>query len=144
MVGMNSDNPPNGNGPSPEQLRYARILDYGMKAGLVLLIVSFGAYVSGALPAQLPFEALPRLWALPVGDYLRESGMPTGWHWLAMLDRGDVLALTGIALLAGISVPCLILLLPVYAGRGDWAYFTITLLLVGVLVLAASGVLVSH
>jgi hypothetical protein len=131
-------------GPSPEQLRYARILGYGMKAGLLLLVVTFGAYVANALPVQVPFESLPRLWALPVGDYLRESGMPPGWGWLALLDKGDVLALTGIALLAGISVPCLVLLLPVYAGRRDWPYFTIALLLAGVLVLAASGVLVSH
>ena len=141
---MSRDDPRTGNGPSPEQLRYARILDYGMKAGLGLLIASFGAYVSGALPAQLPFESLPHLWTLSVGDYLRESGMPTGWGWLAMLDRGDVLALTGIALLAGISVPSLVLLLPVYAGRADWAYFWITVCVVGVLVLAASGVFVSH
>jgi hypothetical protein len=141
---MNGTDPGRSNGPSPEQLRYARILDYGMKAGLVLLIVSFGVYVGGVLPAQLPFESLPRLWTLPVGEYLRESGMPAGWGWLALLDRGDGLALTGIALLAGISVPCLLLLLPVYAGRRDWPYFTITLLLAGVLVLAASGVFVSH
>lgn len=141
---MSGADPGRSNGPSPEQLRYARILDYGMKAGLVLLIVSFGAYVGNALPVQIPFEALPRLWALPVADYLRESGMPAGWGWLPLLYKGDVLALTGIALLAGISVPCLLLLLPVYAGRRDWPYFTITLLLAGVLALAASGVFVSH
>ena len=141
---MSGADPGQSNGPSPEQLRYARILDYGMKAGLALLIATFGAYVGGVLPVQLPFESLPHLWALPVGEYLRESGMPVGWGWLALLDRGDVLALTGIALLAGISVPCLLLLLPVYAGRRDWPYFTITVLLAGVLVLAASGVLVSH
>jgi len=141
---MSDADPGRSNGPSPEQLRYARILEYGMKAGLLLLIVTFVAYVANALPVQVPFEALPRLWALPVGDYLRESGMPPGWGWLALLDRGDVLALTGIALLAGISAPCLVLLLPVYAQRGDWPYFTITVLLAGVLVLAASGVLVSH
>lgn len=141
---MNGGDSRIGNGPSPEQLRYARILDCGMKTGLALLIVSFGAYISGALPAELPFDALPRLWALPVEDFLRESGMPTGWNWLAMLDRGDVLALAGIVLLAGVSVPCLALLVPVYAGRGDWAYFAITLALVVVLVFAASGAFVSH
>ena len=130
--------------PSPEQLRYARILDVGMKTSLALLILSFGAYVCEALPVQMPFEHLPRLWTLPVEEYLRESGMPTGWSWLAMLDKGDVLSLSGIALLAGISVPSLLVLLPSYAGRRDWAYFSITCFLVGVLVLAASGIFVSH
>lgn len=133
-----------GNGPSPEQLRYARVLDLGMKAGLVLLVIGFGIYVGGLLPLHVPLEALPRLWTLPVGDFLRESAMPTGWDWVGLVHRGDVLALTGIALLAGISVPCLALLLPAYARQGDRAYFTITLALVCVLLLAASGVLVSH
>ena len=135
---------PSFRGPSPEQLRYARILDAGMKTSLGLLILSFGAYVCEVLPVHMPFEALPRLWTLSVGDYLRESGMPTGWNWVAMLDKGDVLSLSGIALLAGISVPSLLVLLPSYVGRRDWAYFSMTCFLVGVLVLAASGILVSH
>ena len=139
MVDMNGDSA-RAKGPSPEQQRYARILDCGMKAGLAVLIGGFAVYVSGALPAQVPFEALPRLWALPVEDFLRESGMASGWGWLAMLARGDVLALVGIALLAGVSLPCLILLAPVYARQGDRAYLAITLLLVGVLLLAASGI----
>ncbi len=130
--------------PSPEQLLYARILDVGMKTGLAFLIAGFAAYLGGVLPVQVPLEDLPRLWGLPVGEFLRESGMATGWRWFAMLDRGDVLALTGIVLLSGISVPCLVLLVPAYAARGDRAYLVITLLLVGVLVLAASGVLVTH
>ena len=133
-----------GGGPSPEQLRYARFLGYGMKAGLAVLIAGFAAYLGGALPVQVPLEELPRLWALPVGDYLRESGMATGWGWVAMLGRGDVLALTGIVLLSGVSVPCLTLLVPAYAAAGDRAYLVITLLLIGVLVLAASGVLTTH
>jgi hypothetical protein len=127
-----------------EQLRYARILDYGMRAGLVALIAGFLAYVSGVLPVQVPFDALPRLWTLPVGDYVRESGMPVGWGWLALLGKGDVLALTGIVALAGVSVPCLVVLALAYSGRGDRAYCGITLLLAGVLVFAASGILTAH
>lgn len=133
-----------GGGPAPEQLLYARILDYGMKAGLAVLVAGFAAYLGGALPAQVPLEDLPRLWALPVGNYLHESGMATGWSWVAMLGRGDLLALAGIVLLAGISVPCLLLLVPVYAEAGDRAYLVVTVLLIGVLVLAASGVFVAH
>lgn len=130
--------------PSAEQLRYARWLDCGMKAGLALLVLGFAAYLAGALPPQVPPESLPRLWTLPVGEYLRASGMPTGWSWLAMLDRGDVAALSGIALLSGASLPCLAMLLPGYARRRDRAFFCITLGLVCVLALAASGVFVSH
>ncbi len=136
MVGMNE-------GVSPEQLRYARVLSVGMWTGLALLIATFAAYLAGALPVQAPFEDLPRLWSLPVGQYLHEIGLETGWAWLAS-GRGDLLALSGIALLAGLSMPCLLLLVPAYARRGDRAHLVITLALVGVLALAAAGVFVSH
>ncbi len=126
---------------SPEQLRYARVLDWGMKAGLLVLAAGFLAYVLGLLPAQVPLADLPRLWVLPVADFLRESGMTGGWSWIARLGTGDALSLAGIALLASVSVPCLLALLPDFARRGDRAYLAIALLLVGVLVLAASGVL---
>jgi hypothetical protein len=127
-------------GVSAEQLRYASVLDYGMKAGLVMLIAGFAAYVSGLLPVQVPFDALPRLWTLPVDDYLRESGMPSGWAWLPLLANGDVLVIAAIALLAGVSLPCLLILAPAYSRRRDIAYILITLALAGVLVLAASGI----
>ena len=139
MVGINE-----ADGRSAEQLRYARVLDYGMKAGLAILTAGFVAYISGVLPAQVPFEALPQLWGLPVGDYLRESGVSAGWAWLSLLHRADALVLGGIALLAGVSLPCLLVLAPVYARRRDRAYFAITLATVGLLVLAASGVVASH
>ena len=129
---------------SPEQLLYARVLDYGMKAGLAMLIAGFAAYVGGAVSTQVPLEELSRFWALPVEDYLRESGMTAGWRWLALPDRGEVLALLGIVFLSGISVPCLMAVIPTYAARREWAYLVITILLIGILALAASGVLVAH
>ncbi len=90
--------------PSPEQLRYALLLDWGMKLALAALVAGFAAYVSGLLPALIPLEALPRLWTLPVADYVRESGMATGWGWLALPGKGDVVMTAGIAMLAGISI----------------------------------------
>jgi hypothetical protein len=127
-----------------DQLRYARALDIGMKAGLGLLTAGFLAYVAGVLPPHLAFDDLNRLWVLPVGEFLRQSGTEPGWGWLALLGRGDMLALGGVALLAGISLACLALLLPAYARRRDWSYLAITACLVGVLALAASGVIVPH
>ena len=131
-------------GPSSEQLLYARVLDYGVKAGLALLVIGFAVYVAGALPLQVPLEDLPRLWALPVGEYLRESGAAVHWYSAGALQRGDVLALAGIVFLAGVSVPCLLLIGWAYAARRDWSYLAITAALAGVLVLAASGALVLH
>ena len=127
-----------------DQLRYARALDLGVKAGLAVLIASFFGYVTGMVPPHLAFANLPRLWALPASELLRQSGTEPGWGWLALLGKGDMLALSGVVLLAGISIACLALLLPAYARRRDWSYLAITACLVGVLALAASGVIVPH
>jgi len=109
-----------------------------------VLIVSFLAYVTGMLSPYLALDDLPRLWVLPAGEFLRQSGTEPGWGWLALLARGDMLAMGGVALLAGISIACLALMLPAYARRRDWSYLAITACLVGVLALAASGVIVPH
>ncbi|MEO7727609.1 MAG: hypothetical protein ABIS45_10185 [Burkholderiales bacterium] len=126
---------------SPEQLRYARVLEAGMKLGLCVLVAGFLGYVSGVVPAHVPLAQLPALWSLAAPDYLRATGMPQGWGWLAMLGSGDILPLIGITVLAGISMLCFIALLPLYAARRDWIYLTITVLEIGVLALAASGLL---
>lgn len=126
---------------SPEQLRYARVLDAGMKSGLGVLVLSFLAYVSGLVPAHVPLAQMPGLWTLAAPEYLRATGMPQGWGWIGMLGSGDMLPLIGIAILSGISLVCFIVLLPVYAARRDWVYLAIAVLEIAVLMLAASGVL---
>ena len=131
-------------GERRDQLRYAMALDIGVKAGLAVLIGSFLAYVTGMVPPHLAFDDLPRLWALPVDEFLRQSGTEPGWGWLGLVGRSDMLALSGVALLAGISLACLALILPAYARRRDWPYLAITACLIGVLALAASGLIVPH
>lgn len=123
----------------PEQLRYARLLDWGTRIGLAVLLISFGAYVLGLLPAHVPPDQLPALWGQPVGRYLELTGTPTGWGWLALVHRGDMAGLLGIAILAGSSVLCLLALVPLYLARGDRAYVIICLAEVAVVALAATG-----
>ncbi len=126
---------------SEEQLIFARDLDAGVKVGLIALIASLAAYLCGVLPAAVPLERLPELWGLPAAQYLERSALPHGWRWIALLDYGDVLSLASIAFLLSISSICLLRLLAVYAVRRDWTYFAIVLIEIGVLALAASGVL---
>lgn len=125
---------------SRAQLTYARVLSFGVRLAFVLLAAGAAAYFSGVLQPAIPMDALPRLWSLPTRDFLRASGMPGGWGWVAMLDRGDILPLAGIAVLAGVSVPCLAALVPGYARARDRTYLVITLALIGTLVLAGTGV----
>ena len=124
--------------PAP-QLRYALLLEWGTWLGLVVLAASFAAYIAVWLPAHVPPHELPKFWSQPVGQYLGQTGSPTGWGWLGMLDRGDMLGLAGIGILAGSSAVALLALVPMYLRRGDRAFVGLCLLQAGVLFAAASG-----
>lgn len=124
-----------------EAFRYAHLLDWGARLGVLALIASFGAYMFGILPAHVPLEQLPSVWNLPVADYLQQTGTPTGWGWLSLAHKGDLSGLIGIAILASCSIPPLLGLIPLYLKRRDYVYAAICSTVIAVLVLAASGVL---
>jgi hypothetical protein len=124
---------------APEQLRYATWLDWGTRVGLVVLLASFAAYVLGLAESHVPVSRLPELWVHPVGRFLELTNSPTGWGWLALIHRGDIAGLLGIAILAGSSVACLLALVPLYLARGDKAFAAVCLAEVAVVLLAASG-----
>jgi hypothetical protein len=128
-------------GPDAEALRYARLLDWGNRVGLALLLVSFVLYGAGALPPHVPLDRLPQLWVHPVERYLALTGSPTGWSWLTQLHRGDLLGLAGIAVLAGCSVVCLVAVALVYRRSGDRIYPLLCAAEIAVLLLAASGLI---
>jgi hypothetical protein len=125
----------------PEQLLYAKLLDWGTRVGLVVLLLSFAAYVTGLMESHVPPQKLPELWVHPVGRFLELTGSPTGWGWMALLHKGDIAGLLGIAILSGSSVLCLLALVPLYRARRDTAFVLICLAEVAVVVLAASGLL---
>jgi len=124
-----------------EQRLYARLLDLLAKGGFAILVAGFLAYAFGALPSHVPVDRLAELWSLPLADYLKQTGTPTGWGWLAHLGKGEFASLAGIAILAGCSLVCLAALIPVYARRGDRVYAAICAAEIAILLLAASGVL---
>ncbi len=123
----------------PEQLRYARLLEWSTYVGLLLLVGGFAAYMMGWLPARVPPERLPELWGQPVASYLQRSGMPAGWGWLELTGHGDVAPLLGIAVLAAGSLPALLALVPLYLARRERAFVGLCLAEVAVVLLAASG-----
>jgi hypothetical protein len=124
---------------SEEQVRYARWLEVGAGAGLVLLVFAFVATSVGLLDSAVPPQRLPALWTLPLAAYLEQTHASLGWGSLLQLPRGDVAPLIGIAVLAGCSVLSLLAVVPQYLGRGDRTFALLCLAEAGVIVLAASG-----
>jgi hypothetical protein len=127
----------------PEQLRYATLLDWGARLGFAVLVVAFGAYVTGVLTAHVPHERLPELWTLPLDAYIAETGTPTGWDWIALLAKGEFASIAGIAILSACSLPCLAAIVPIYRARGERVLAAIVVLTILVQLLAASGLLVA-
>jgi hypothetical protein len=127
---------------SAEQVAYARGLKIGVTLALVALVATFAAYVSGLLPSAVPVDKLPQLWSLPVAEYVARTGVPQGWGWVSKLRFGDMLSLASIAFLISISTWCLLLLPYRYLLRRDWIYLVITVLEVGIIMIAASGLFV--
>jgi hypothetical protein len=126
---------------SSEELRYARVLDIGVKAGFVLLVLSFATYLTGILPPHIAFDQLPMYWGLPVSEFVKATNTPTGWGWLRLIAKGDIVNLVAIAYMAGLSAICCLAVLPIFARRGENVQLVFAVLQIVVLVLAASDIL---
>ncbi len=124
---------------APEQLRYAQWLHWSGWLGLAVLTVAFVVYVTGVMAPAIPLERLPELWKLSSTEFNQLHGLEGGWHWIGRLNRSDMLNVLGIAILAGCSALPLLAVTPIYLRRGDRVYALLCLLVVAVLVLAASG-----
>jgi hypothetical protein len=124
-----------------EQLAYAKLLDSGMKSGLLILIVTFIVYLTGILAPHVPVNDLPNYWKMPVHQYLAATGIHPGWAWLGMLGKGDFLNFIGIAFLAGVTLVCYARIIPILLRKKDTIYAVLAFVEVLVLALAASGLL---
>jgi hypothetical protein len=126
-----------------EQLAYARLLDMGMKAGLLLLIITFLIYLTAIIKPYIPRHEVSQYWGYSVHKYLEVTGIQPGWSWLNMIGKSDFMNFIGIAFLAGVTVICYIRIIPILFRKNDRVYAFIAILEVLVLVLAASGILKS-
>jgi hypothetical protein len=127
--------------PSPEQIRYADVLEKGMYVGLVCLFVTFALYVSGILAPYIPQEELQRHWTTSVHEYLENAEIEAGWSWVSMLRYGDFINFIGVALLAGVTVLAYISIIPMLLKSKDFIYAVVAILEVVILVVAASGII---
>ena len=125
----------------PEQLRYANILFIGAWLGIALMIVTYFIYVTGFRAPHVDVTVITQNWDKGIDEYLKITGIPHGWGWLSLLNKGDFLNFLGLCLIAILTIFCYLFLISGYRKRKDWAYFVIAILEVLVLSLAASGIL---
>ncbi|HEY4998997.1 MAG TPA: hypothetical protein VII36_07635 [Usitatibacter sp.] len=127
-----------------EQHIYARWLAFGVYLGFGALVVSFVVYMARLLPPGIPPETLPRYWGLPVDEYVRLTGAPTGWSWVRRLGESDLLNFVGFAILASTTMVCYLRMLPIYIGARERVFATICIIELAVLAAAASGLVFSN
>jgi hypothetical protein len=128
---------------SEEQVAYANILNVGMYLGLAIVVVTFIIYMSGILASFIPPQEIPKYWTMSSKNFIHSLGAPTGWGWVAFIAKGDYLNFVGIALLAGLTILCYLVMLPILMRKKDIPYVVIAIIEVAVLALAASGILKS-
>jgi hypothetical protein len=128
---------------SEEQVVYANVLSILMYLGLAILVVTFIIYMSGILASFIPPQEIPNYWGMASKVFIHSLNAPTGWGWLALVGKGDYLNFVGIALLAGVTIVCYLVILPILLRKKDIPYVVIAIVEVAVLALAASGILKS-
>lgn len=127
--------------PSEEQLAYATILDWGMKLGLLGIIITFSLYVFQILPPYISLNELITLWGLNVHQFLEKTGIHSGWAWIKLLSKGDFLNFLPISFLAALTIICYVRIIPIFIKKRETIYTILAILQVLILLLAASGLL---
>jgi hypothetical protein len=122
-------------------LRYAQCVEIGTTLSFIVIALELAAYLSGALSPQVPLQDLPRLWGLPLKDYLVAAQVPPGWGWLALVGAGDYQNFIGITLLASISMAAYFCALRAYIAQRERIYAALTLAQLCITLAAATGLL---
>jgi hypothetical protein len=122
-----------------EALVYAKVLSVGARVALVVLVVTFAIYLFHECDRCVGWRELPRYWGQPAEEFAAETGMEPGWSWVGKLGCGHHLTYVGVAMLGLVSMVAYLCALPVFWKRREWFYVVVALAEVGVLLVAASG-----
>ncbi len=122
---------------------YALLLERLSRVGLIVLVILFLLYVTGVIVPHIPMEQLPEHWGNPASHYLKAAELSGGWSWVSIAHRADYLCFGVIVFLASITVFCYLRIIPIFVREKNKIYTAIAITEIIVLVLAASGILVS-
>ena len=128
---------------SKEQNVYAAVLQAGMLVGLVTLFVTFAIYVFGILKPYIPIDKISQYWIMDRENYLHSINLEPGWAWITMVGYGDFVNFISVVILAGVTIICYMAIIPVFLKEKEILYLSFAVIECIVLVLAASGVLIS-
>lgn len=118
---------------------FARVELWGVRVGIIGMIVTFALYLTGLVQ---PFIAPSRLTGLIGGGvtaYVRDNQVPTGWDWLSLIERSDMLSLASLVFMVGVIAAAYVALVPVLIRQGNRIYLGIVIAQLGVFFLAAFG-----
>ena len=127
-----------------EQEVYARWLAVGVRVGFAALLASFVIYATGMVAPAIAPQELHRYWGLPVAEYVRLTGAPTGWGWIRRLGQSDFMNFVGVAILGSTTIVCYLRVLPIFVRGRNRAFAYICIAEIAVLVAAASGMIFSQ
>lgn len=123
------------------RVRFADVLFSGSWYSLIILLITFGIYLSGSVEHSMSPEATPAHWHMSAGDFNQLANTPNNWGWLKQMAYGGYWVFAPVAILLSLAPICLMLILPIVLKQKDWLFTTVLLLLLGTLCLAASGLL---
>ncbi|WP_448588890.1 hypothetical protein [Thermodesulfobium sp.] len=124
-----------------DQKRYAVVLKWLARIGLFAILFTFFIYLSGLISPVIPLDKLPRLW-IKSSSLLNESfGISTGWGWINLIYKSDMMAKAALTFLACIPILCYFSVLPIYIKKREFAMIFIVILEISILLLASSGFL---
>lgn len=107
--------------------------------GLVLSLAVFILYAAGLIPPGVPASESAALWSEPSGIYLEETGLGFTSGWFLKPENGYVLCTAALAVLASTALPTLGALAVFWFRRRDFLYGAVSLVIMGVLILAVTG-----
>lgn len=120
--------------------RLAVLITWIVRTGMILLLICFGLYASGAIAARPTPGEVTQAWELSAAEYAQETGRPSGWAWLFDLRDGGSLAFAGVVFFPTAAIIALIGAAILFARERSIAYLLLCLAEAAVLTLAASGV----
>lgn len=123
---------------------YAKTLDLVSHTVIVAMAVGYALYLTGLLPLSIPIDAIAENWHLSAADMLATLHHPSGWNFLTApggVLHGDIVSYMSIILLALATLFCLTVAIAIYLSEKKLLLFTIVLIQLLVLVVAASGIM---